>query len=155
KRVEEISKLDPAVQAEHVAVLRANIGDPGRFADLVPSLLAFDVDEQRKVLEAADVLPRLRYVAERVQDKLDFARVVQDTDLKVRADIESSQREFYLRRQLMILREQLGETTREEQTAKDAEARIAKLTLPAHVADAARREIERLRNSNAASADFS
>jgi ATP-dependent Lon protease len=153
-KVEEITKLDASLQAEHVAVLKANVGDPGRFADLVPSVLGFDVDEQRAVLEQAEILPRLQYVAARVQDKLDFARVLTDTDVKVRADIDRTQREFYLRRQLKVLREELGETTREEQTAKDAEERAAKLQLPAAVRQAAQREIERLRNSNAASAEF-
>jgi ATP-dependent Lon protease len=137
-----------------VALLRANMADPGRLADLVPSVLGFDVDEQRQVLEHTDVLPRLQYVAARVQAKLEFARVVRETDLKVRADIDKQQREFYLRRQLKVLRDELGETTREEETAKDAEARLAKLKVPASVEAAARREIDRLRNGNAASAEF-
>jgi ATP-dependent Lon protease len=154
RKIEDISKLDGALQPEHVALLRANVGDPGRFADLVPSVLSFDVEEQRRVLEEAEVLPRLQYVAERVQDKLDFARVVQETDLKVRSDIEHTQREFYLRRQLKVLREELGEATREEEAARQAEARMATLTLPPHAADAARREIDRLRNGNAASVEF-
>jgi ATP-dependent Lon protease len=154
-KVEDISKLDASVQTEHVAVLRANVSDPGHFADLVPSVLGFDVEEQRKVLEIAEVLPRLKYVSDRVQDKFDFARVVQDTDLKVRADIDRSQREFYLRRQMKVLRDELGEVTREEQAARDAEEKLAKLTLPPAVATAVRREIDRLRNSNAASAEYS
>jgi ATP-dependent Lon protease len=154
KMVEDISHLDATVQAEHVAVLRANVGDAGRFADMVPTVLGFDIDEQRQVLEQAEVLPRLQYVAARVQDKLDFTRVVHDTDLKTRADIDRTQREGYLRRQLKVLREELGETTREEQTAKDAEARMAKLSLPPAAERAAKREIDRLRSSNAASAEF-
>ena len=154
RNVEEISKLDPSVHTEHVAVLRANVGDAGRFADLVPAIVGFDVEEQRQVLEQSEIVPRLHYVAARVQDKLDFARVVQDTDLKVRADIDRSQREFYLRRQLKVLREELGEATREEQAARDAEARLAKLTLPKHVLDTATREIDRLRNGNAGSAEY-
>jgi ATP-dependent Lon protease len=153
-KVDEISQLDPTVQSEHVAVLRANVSDPGRFADMVCSVMGFDVDEQRHVLEQAEVLPRLRYVSDRVQAKLDFARVVQDTDLKVRADIDRTQREFYLRKQLKVLREELGETTREEQAAKDAEAKLSKVALPAAAETAVRREIERLRNSNAASAEY-
>jgi ATP-dependent Lon protease len=130
------------------------VGDAGRFADLVPSVLGFDVDEQRQVLEHTDVLPRLEYVAARVQSKLDFARVLQDTDLKVRADIDRTQREFYLRRHLKVLREELGETTREEEAARNAEARVEKVKPPPAVEQAARREIERLRNSSAASAEF-
>jgi ATP-dependent Lon protease len=154
RKVEDLSKLDPSVQAEHVALLKCNVDDPGRFADLVPGVLGFDVAEQNSVLERTEVLPRLEYVAACVQDKLDFARVLQDTDLKVRADIDRTQREFYLRRQLKVLREELGETTREEETARNAEARVAALKLPPAVDSAARREIERLRNSNAASAEF-
>jgi len=109
KMVEDISKLDASVQAEHVAVLRANVGDAGRFADMVPTVLGFDVEEQRQVLEQSEVLARLQYVAARVQDKLDFTRVVQDTDVKTRADIDRTQREAYLRRQLKVLHEELGE----------------------------------------------
>src|SRR6185436_4557449 len=90
----------------------------------------------------------------RVQAKLDFARVAQDMDLKVRADIDRTQREFYLRKQLKVLREELGETTREEQAARDAEARMAKVALPPAAETALRREIERLRNSNAAGAEY-
>jgi ATP-dependent Lon protease len=155
KMVEDISKLDASVQPEHVAVLRANVGDAGRFADMVPTVLGFDVEEQRQVLEQSEVLARLQYVAARVQDKLDFTRVVQDTDLKTRADIDRTQREAYLRRQLKVLREELGETTREEQSARDAEARMAKMALPPAAETAAKREIDRLRTSNAASAEFS
>ena len=47
-------------------------------------------------------------------------------------------RELILRQQMKSIREELGETTREEQTAKDAEARVEKLNPPAAVASAAR-----------------
>ncbi len=152
--VEELSSVDPSVQAEHVALLRSNVDDPGRFADLVAAVLAFDVAHQRRIVELVDILPRLDYVSTLVREKLEFARVVRETDVKVRTDIERSQREFYLRRQLKVLRDELGETTREEEAARAALARLETAAVPPAVDKIARREIERLRTSPSASAEF-
>jgi ATP-dependent Lon protease len=153
--LEELTKLEPAIQAEHLALLRANLDDPGHFADLVANVINIEPSAQLHVLENVDVEKRLAHVAALVREQLEFARVVHETDLKVREDIEKSQREYYLRRQMKVLKEQLGETTREEEAARAAEKRLSALTnAPQVVVAAAKKEIDRLRNTSSQSAEF-
>ncbi len=151
----ELATLEGGVKAEHVAVLDANVGDPGRFADLVAAMASLDLMHQRAILEKIDVPDRLRYVAELVREQLGFVRVKRETDAHVRADIESTQREFYLRRQMKVLREELGESSREEEAANDALSRLDDMTLPPKADQVVRQEIERLRVTNPAGAEFS
>ena len=152
---DELASISKSVDAEHVAVLRTNVDDAGRFADLVASMAGLDLPHQRRVLEHIDVADRLAYVSAIVREQLEFTRVQRETDSQVRDDIERTQREYYLRRHLKILRQELGESSREEEAAIAATARLEKLTLPPHAATAVRQEIERLRTTNAASAEFS
>src|SRR6185503_6506298 len=86
--LEELTKLEPAVQSEHLALLRSNLSDPGHFADLVANVLNLEPTAQVRVLESVDVEKRLAHVAALVREQLEFARVVRETDLKVRDDIE-------------------------------------------------------------------
>ena len=153
--LEELGRLEPSLQAEHLALLRSNREDPGRFADLVVNVLTLEPSQQLRVLEMADVQRRLVFVASLVREQLEFARVVRETDLKVREDIEKSQREYYLRRQMKVLKEQLGESTREEESARESERRLAAISaVPAGVVTAAKKEIERLRATSSSSAEF-
>ncbi|MCE9636177.1 MAG: endopeptidase La [Planctomycetes bacterium] len=152
--LEELSKLEPALQPEHLALLRANLGDPGHFADLVANVISLEPSAQVRILESADVGARLVHVGALVREQLEFARVVRETDLKVREDIEKSQRDYYLRRQMKVLKEQLGETTREEEAARAAEKRLAAIDAPPPVVAVAKKEIDRLRNTSSQSAEF-
>lgn len=151
----ELATMSSGVEEEHVAVLRTNVSDAGRFADLVAAMAGLDLVHQKRVLEHVDVGSRLTYVAALVREQLDFTRVQRETDAQVRQDIERTQREYYLRRQLKILRQELGESTREEEAANAALERLEELALPPHATTAVRQEIERLRTTNPASAEFS
>ncbi len=152
--LDELATLDASLQAEHLALLRTNVDDPGHFADLIANVLNVDPAARLRVLEMTDTGRRLTYVASLVREQLEFARVVKETDLRVRDDIEKSQREYYLRRQMKVLKEQLGETSREEEVARQMEERLAKTKLPPQAEIAAKREIGRMRNTNAQSAEF-
>ncbi len=153
RMAEELAGLGTGVSAEHVAVLRSNLGDPGRFADLVAAMSGVDLVHQKRILEKTEVPARLEYVAALVREQLEFARVQHETDARVRQDIERTQREFYLRRQMKVLREELGETTREEEAAQQALARLAEAQLPPAADAAVRHEVERLRAAGPGSAE--
>ena len=84
----------------------------------VMSMVSTGEGARRAILEQISVPDRLRYVEGLVREQLQFVRIKHETDAHVREDIERTQREFYLRRQLKVLREELGESSREEEAAK-------------------------------------
>ncbi len=154
EHVRNLVGLDVGVQEEHLQVLQANVGDPGDFADLVAAMAGFDSDEQRRILECIDVGDRLELVHRFVREQVEFAQVRHETAALVQHDISKAQREYYLRRQMKVLREELGEKSREEEAADEALALLDKSDLPEAAERAVRAEIDRLRATNAASAEF-
>src|SRR5690606_31628623 len=103
-------------------------------------------DDQRiQLLETTDVVARLRLAVEWVREALAEARVAADIRAGVQGELESSQREAILRRQLQAIREELGELHGDDQDVlAEYRARIEAGELPEPVAAAATKELGRL-----------
>ena len=76
--------------------------------------------------------------------EIDVVRMRREYEQKLRVRLDKSQREFMLREQLRIIREELGEDTETEGDAKRYEGRIAALTASAEVKQSLLRESARL-----------
>jgi ATP-dependent Lon protease len=87
----------------------ANLEDPGRLADLSASNLELKVEDAQSVLEIFDTVARLRRVNELLNREIEVLTVQQEINTQARADIDRSQREFYLRQQLKAIQTELGE----------------------------------------------
>ena len=62
-------------------ILRMNLGDPGRFADLVATLANFSVASKDEVLQRLDVKARLQFVMEELDGQIKRVRQI-ETDGK-------------------------------------------------------------------------
>jgi ATP-dependent Lon protease len=141
-------------------VLSRNVGDPGRFADLVASLAHFSVAEKDEVLQRLDVRERLEYVLgilEAEWQHLLERPTAGAQEAADRADPASSKRPIdrggELRRQISALQAELGELDPTERETVEMLRRIDRAQLPSRVASIARREAERLRATNPSSLD--
>ncbi len=66
---------------------------------------------KQKILECADVYRRLNLLAELMLEELEILYNEMEVHKKVRAKIETNQREYYLREQLKVIKEELGESS--------------------------------------------
>ena len=64
---------------------------------------------KQKILEETDVTRRLSLLVEIMLEELEFLYNEMDVHKKVRAKIETNQREYYLKEQLRVIKEELGE----------------------------------------------
>lgn len=128
-------------------ILRSNLGDPGRFADLVATLAHFDVQQKDEVLQRLDVRNRLEYVAECLDGMWEAIRsgVAEEDGLERRRGRNSSERAADIRKRIATLQTELGELDPAEKETIEALRRIEKTELPPPAAAAARNEAERLR----------
>jgi len=136
---EQVVRLSPTLPDE-LAVVAANIPSPGTLADLIGANLGLPVAEQQAVLDAVDVVERLRLVigfVERERELLDIAN-------RTREDMAKSQREYVLRQQLETIRRELGEG--DERGAEIAELRrlLEEANMPPEPRREAERELDRL-----------
>ena len=129
-------------------ILRSNLGDPGRFADLVATLAQFGAEDKDQVLQRLDVRDRLEYVFHRLE--AEFQRIREIAVEEGAADATDDRRDRgdqvpKLRRKIASLQAELGEVDPAEREALEMIRRVDRVQLPPNVSAAARREAERLR----------
>lgn len=151
---ETLASLVDRIPAEIPAILRMNVSDPGRFADLAATNLNFKIADKDEVLQQLDVGERLRFILGRLEREVARARVMEDVKRQTEVKIEQHQREFFLRQQLRAIQSELGETDPGERESTELLRRIDEANLPEKVAIEARRECERLRMLSPASSEY-
>jgi ATP-dependent Lon protease len=151
---ETLAELVDRIPDEVPAILKMNVSDPGRFADLAATNMNFRIADKDEVLQRLDVGQRLRFILSRLEREVARARVMEDVKRQTEIKIEQHQREFYLRQQLRAIQAELGETDPGEKEAIEILKKIEECGLPEKVAQEARRETERMRMLSPASSEY-
>jgi len=86
------------------------VEDAGRFADLLVSYLALDLEVYQQVLEELDYYKRLVLIHEILIKELEIMRVENEINFKVKKNINQNQKEYYLKEQLQIIKAELGDS---------------------------------------------
>ena len=151
---ETLAELVDRIPDEVPAILKMNMSDPGRFADLAATNMNLRISEKDEVLQRLDIGDRIRFVLGRLEREVARARVMEDIKRQTEVKIEQHQREFYLRQQLRAIQAELGEADPGEKDAIDILKKIEDAQLPEKAAHEARRETERLRMLSPASSEY-
>jgi ATP-dependent Lon protease len=117
--------------------------DPGTYADRVAAALGLSTDKELRVLEALDVVERIRLVAGFVVEVKALSEVKRKIEQDVRREIGKDQREALLREQLRAIKKELGED-RAEGDLTALRERLDKAGLPEEARAVADRELKRL-----------
>ncbi|HTI63977.1 MAG TPA: LON peptidase substrate-binding domain-containing protein, partial [Gemmatimonadaceae bacterium] len=151
---ETLAELVDRIPDEVPAILKMNVSDPGRFADLAATNMNLRISDKDEVLQRLDVGQRLRFVLSRLEREVARARVMEDVKRQTEIKIEQHQREFYLRQQLRAIQSELGEADPGEKDAIELLKKIDDAKLPEKVGQEARRETERMRMLSPASSEY-
>jgi ATP-dependent Lon protease len=139
--------------SDELQVVAANLDHPGRLADLVASNLELDVAQKQAVLEKTDLGERLRLVLAELARSRQAQTVEAEIREKVQSEMGKTQREYMLRQQLDAIRKELGEAPDESADLDRLRERIDAAGMPEEALKQARRELDRLQNTPAASAE--
>ena len=151
---ETLAEMVDRIPDEVPAILKMNVSDPGRFADLAATNMNFRISDKDEVLQRLDVGQRLRFILSRLEREVARARVMEDVKRQTEIKIEQHQREFYLRQQLRAIQAELGEADPGEKEAIEILKKIDEAKLPEKVGHEARRETERMRMLSPASSEY-
>ncbi len=151
---ETLADLVDRIPDEVPQILKMNVSDPGRFADLAATNMNFRISDKDEVLQRLDIGQRMRFILSRLEREVARARVMEDVKKQTEVKIEQHQREFYLRQQLRAIQSELGETDPGEKEAVELLKKIDDAKLPERVGQEARRETERLRMLSPASSEY-
>ena len=151
---ETLADLVDRIPSEVPQILKMNVSDPGRFADLAATNMNLRISDKEEVLQRLDIGQRIRFILSRLEREVARARVMDDVKKQTEIKIEQHQREFYLRQQLRAIQSELGEADPTEKESVDLLRKLEAAGLPERVIAEARRETERLRMLSPASSEY-
>ncbi len=141
--MEKAINLGKNISPEVMAII-ANLDDAGRLADLSASNLELKVEDAQSVLDIPDTTARLRRVNELLNKEIEVLTVQQEINTQARADIDRSQREFYLRQQMKAIQSELGEGNELAEEVAQFREKIETSNMPKAAEDEALRQLKKL-----------
>lgn len=141
--MEKAANLGKNISPEVMAII-ANLDDAGRLSDLSASNLELKVEDAQSVLEIADTTARLRRVNELLNKEIEVLTVQQEINTQARADIDRSQREFYLRQQMKAIQSELGEGNELAEEVQQFREKIETAKMPKPAEEEALRQLKKL-----------
>jgi len=148
-------ELSPNIPNE-LSGLIANIDAPGAIADIIVGYLNIPPAEKQAVLETLDVTERLYKTLRILNHQLELLELSLKIQNDVKAKLDKTQKDFFLREQLNAIKKELGEGENGGPVDEIAELR-EKLTargLPESALKEAERELERLSRMHPSSAEY-
>ncbi len=143
--LEETLKHLPSVSND-ILLAAKGIGNLGLLADFIASSVFVKHTDKQMVLECYEPLDRMELLLELLEGEADILKLEADVHRKVRERMNEHQRDYYLREQMKVIEEELGDDGNE---AAEYETRIKAAHLPADVEEKLLKE-----NSKAAKMPF-
>ncbi|MBN1931107.1 MAG: endopeptidase La [Desulfobacterales bacterium] len=148
-----IVDLSPALPQE-IASMAKSIQEPGLLANMVASMINSTITEKQKVLEIDDLKERLKAVTRLANYQVEILELGDKIQSQVKGDMDKSQREYYLRRQLKAIKEELGEKDEVTVEVEEYRVKIEEKKLPEDARKEAERELNRLSRMHPSSAEY-
>ncbi len=109
--------------------------------------LPLSYQNKQKILEALTLEERYEVLGAIISNEIDVMQIGRDLQRKVKARVDKNQREYILREQLKVIREELGEDNTEDD-AEEFKKKLKELCASDEVKDKIAKEIERFKNTN-------
>lgn len=127
------------------------IDNPGKLGDIVTSYLVLKQEQKQELLEAIDPVERLQKLLEILAKEIDILKIERKIGIKVKRKIDKLQKEYYLREQLKVIQEELGDRDGIQAEVEEYKKKIDKAKLPKEAKDKALYELSRLEKIGTAS----
>ncbi len=129
-------------------------GDCGEIADIIAQNSSLDYRDTAKLLGQLNPVRRLENVITLLRKEVLVLQMESDIQEKTRAYIDQDQRDYYLREQMKVIREELGDGEEDSEFAEYAQ-RIKALKLPDETENKILKDVERLKKQPFGSAEAS
>ncbi len=153
---EKLVESDSKYSNEVLNILRMNLSEgPDTFADLLSSFVNFPLEEKQLLLETVNPIERLALLVDWIQRDLGKATFDKELQRQIQTSIDRRERDSYLREQLRVIQDELGDTNASEREADTYRTRIETLPLLDEHKQTLRREVNRLSQLSPSSSDYS
>lgn len=125
--------------------------DLEKLIDYVTNNLPVSYELKQQVLEAEDINDRYQVIVSLLLSQVEVISIKNELQKKVKVRVDKHQKEYVLREQLGVIREELGENADSE--ADEYEQKLSELDAPDYVKEKTKKEIKRFRNMSSSSSE--
>ena len=150
---EKYIKFSKKIPEEVYKVLK-EITDIERFSDVIIANLNLKVEEKQALLESGLAKDRLEKILSILEGELDVLGAEQKIQSRVRKQMESNQRDYYLNEQMKSIQKELG-TLDDENEIEELQLSINKAKMPKEAKNKAQSELNKLQRMSSQSSDAS
>lgn len=136
----KLSKKIPPETLVSVVVVE----EPGRLTDLIASHLSLKIEDKQALLDAVEVKERLERLCEILGREMEILELEKKINVRVRKQMEKTQKEYYLREQLKAIQKELGDKDERTAEVEEYRQRLTEAEFPKDVAEKINKEIDRL-----------
>ena len=141
----QLALINPQIPKE-MAVRLEGVTDLEKLVDEIAANIPLAYTDLQELLEETDVLKRYELLTFKILSEIQILTVKEEIQAKVKERVDKNQRDYILREQLKLIREELGE----DNTVSDAEEfekTLKKLKAPKEVKEKITKEINRFKSS--------
>ena len=127
--------------------------DLNKVTDLISSYALIKQEDKQDILQTLDLKQRIEKLIFYVKQEIEVAKIQKRIGTKVKKKLDKGQREYYLREQMKVIQEELGEDDDNKKAIIEFEKLINEKKLPNQVKEKAQYEISKLKASSPYSQD--
>lgn len=140
---EQYVRMSKKITPETVVSV-VGIEEPGRLADVIASHLSLRINEKQRVLELIAIEARLNFLCELLTKEMEVLELERKINIRVRKQMEKTQKEYYLREQMKAIQKELGDKDERTSEIEELREKINKANLPKDAQEKAFKELDRL-----------
>ena len=130
----------------------SEITDLEKLMNQLANSLPVHFEEKQKILDAVSMTERYEVLMALLLKEIEIIAIKNDFQAKVKAHVDKNQKEYLLREQMKVIREELGEDNTESDADHFAEA-LGKIKADKEVKEKIKKEIDRFKNISSSSSE--
>jgi ATP-dependent Lon protease len=150
---EKYIKLNKKVPEEVLKMLK-DVSDVERFSDVIIANLSLKVSEKQALLDGSNSQERLDKILTVIQSEIEVLDTEHKIQSRVRKQMESNQRDYYLNEQMKSIQKELG-NAEDENEIEELQLGINKAKMPKAAKEKAQSELKKLSRMSSNSSDAS
>lgn len=154
KEFDEYIKLAGNMSSEAVINIE-ELGESSEFADIVSSLIMLKTSVKQELLEIKDLNKRLEKLIEILKTENNVLKLQLKIGKKVKSKIDKNQKDYFLREQIKVIQEELGEDENPDKEIDEYKEKIEKAKMTKEAKEKALYELNRLKSASYYSSESS
>jgi ATP-dependent Lon protease len=143
REFEQFVKLSKKIPVEILLAI-AGSNQPGKLADDIAANMPLKIEDKQEILSCFDARTRLERLSVILRRELEILELERKIHMRVRKQMEKTQKEYYLREQMRAIKKELGDRDDFSSEAEEFKQKIEEANLPQDVLDKAVRELDKL-----------